>query len=106
MSRPLLYVCAPWRRRTPASIARTKTLCRKAADLGWLPLFGPWVFAWLDDAKPKDRAMGLELDMNMIEECVALMVVGETVTEGMAIELKAWTNKGGLVFQDDVGPPL
>lgn len=91
MTRPLLYVCAPFRTRTLDEARATHDAIALALRLGWAPIFGPLLLRdFLSDANEDERAMAIECDTTILAACTAFLVVGERVTEGMRHEMKAW----------------
>lgn len=90
--RPLLYVCAPWRERTPESLKETRAAISKAVALGWAPIFGPFLLPDLDDADEAQRETAFQCDLAILARCQGILVVGERMTPGMKREEAAWLN--------------
>lgn len=91
MTRPLLYLAHPIRRRTLADAARLTQAIARALELGWMPVAG-WLLLrdHLNDANEDERAIAIACDLSLLAACNAFLVVGERVTEGMRHELDAW----------------
>lgn len=98
--RPLLYVCAPWRRRTTESMRLVALTTQRALKLGWVPIFAPLLFQlaradglpMLDDELAHERAIALDCDRAIILRCDGFVVVreGAALSEGMRRDLDVW----------------
>jgi hypothetical protein len=90
-TRQLLYVCAPWRTRTPEEEAATTAAIRWALKWGWCPVWAPSLLApFLEDEDPDQRAVALRCAVALLAACDGVLVVGERRTDGMRYELEAW----------------
>lgn len=95
--RPLLYVTAPWRTRTPDEAAATDAAIRGALELGYFPVFSPYCLAptGLRDDVPAERELVLEADLALLDRCDAVLLVGGRLTDGMQRELWHWAQTRG-----------
>lgn len=95
MTRPLIYVAAPFKTRTMAEARATHDAIALAMRLGWAPVFTPLLFRdFLSDANEDERSIAIECNAPILAACHALLVVGERVTTGMAAELTWWRDAG------------
>lgn len=91
MTRPLLYIAAPWKTRTLAEASLTHYAIGKAMGLGWAPIFTPLLFRdFLSDANENERAIAIECNAPVLAACHAILTVGDRITSGMAAELAWW----------------
>lgn len=95
MSRPLLYVIAPYATRTPAEADRTDAAIRRGLELGWAPVFLPYVYRGiLRDDMPAEREVALLACEGVIDKADAALVVGERITAGMDRDLAYYERDG------------
>jgi len=87
--KPLIYVCSPLNGDRPKNQARAARYCRFVTQCHAIPI-APHLFftQFLDDALPEDRAMGLELGLNILTRCAQVWVFGEVISPGMQEELE------------------
>ena len=91
MSRPVLYVCAPYSTRTPDEAVDTLHAVRGAIERGYCPVFAPFMFErLLSDENPAQRATGIACGLTLLDHADAIVVVGERLTKGMRTELGRW----------------
>ena len=94
-----IFVCSPYRptaenlrcqkSQLEANIDRAKTACRILSTLGFLPLAPHLYFTqFLKDEEKKERETGMKLGLHWLEEADELWVSGDTVSEGMTVEIK------------------
>ena len=94
-----IFVCSPYRStandppcrkaQLEANIQRTKTACRILATMGVLPLAPHLYFTqFLKDEDAQERATGIRFGMEWLEAADEVWVFGETISEGMAAEIK------------------
>ena len=103
MSRPILYVCAPFSTRTPDEAVATNQAIVRAVELGWCPLYTPYHFdRFLRDGNPDERAAALECAFGLLDQADTVLVVGSRLTDGMRLELARW--RGSLAFWPDLHP--
>lgn len=93
-----IFVCSPYRplseteesRKTEleANIHRAKTACRILTTLGFMPLAPHLYFTtFLKDEEKREREYGIRLGLQWLEEADELWVFGDTISEGMAVEI-------------------
>lgn len=84
----LVAVIMPWNGDIPANSARAAAVCSEIQRDGDIPIFAPFVCAWLSDADPEDRAAGMEISRYLVVQCREAVVVGD-VTPGMIADIEA-----------------
>ena len=73
-----------------ANIADARLWVAAAARLGWAPLAPYLAFdGTFDDADPRDREIGLEVDLAVLRVCAEVWLCGETISSGMKVEAGA-----------------
>lgn len=95
----LIYVCTPYRASTPEELAENirlaKRVCKRVLSENYVPyaphLFFPW---FLDEDNPKDRKLGMDAGMKVLERCDGLYVSGPRISEGMAREIEKAASLG------------
>ena len=94
-----IFVCSPYRPTSKteecrkdelmANINRAKTACRILTTLGFLPMAPHLYFTqFLKDEDAQERATGIRFGMEWLEAADEVWVFGETISEGMAAEIK------------------
>ena len=94
-----IFVCSPYRPTSKteecrkdelmANINRAKTACRILTTLGFLPMAPHLYFTqFLKDEDAQERATGIRFGMQWLEAADEVWVFGETISEGMAAEIK------------------
>lgn len=91
VSRPILYVCAPFATRTTQEQLKTNRVRLAAMGMGWAPLFAPAALSdlGLEEGNKADRAASLDVAVSLLLRSTACVVVGKRVTAGMEMELRA-----------------
>lgn len=94
-----IFVCSPYRPisqdekcrkdELEANIRRAKMACRILSTLGFLPLAPHLYFTqFLKDEDAQERATGIRFGMEWLEAADEVWVFGESISEGMAAEIK------------------
>jgi len=91
----IIYVCSPYRGNPPYSAAQmahnlTKVgdYCKSVVYAGHTPIAPHLYFAgFLDDIDPVDRTIGMEMGCELLRICDAVWVFGDTISEGMEMEI-------------------
>ena len=94
-----IFICSPYqptandppcrKAQLEANIQRAKTACRILATMGVLPLAPHLYFTqFLKDEDAQERATGIRFGMQWLEAADEVWVFGETISEGMAAEIK------------------
>ena len=93
-----IFVCSPYRplseteesrkAELESNIRRAKTACRILTTLGFMPLAPHLYFtAFLKDEEKQERENGIQLGLRWLEEADEVWVFGDTISEGMAVEI-------------------
>lgn len=94
-----IFVCSPYRPTSKteecrkdelmANINRAKIACRILTTLGFLPMAPHLYFTqFLKDEDAQERATGIRFGMEWLEAADEVWVFGESISEGMAAEIK------------------
>ena len=82
---PTLYICSPWRTASLDEVGERWTAIKKAIDLGYAPIFAPWLYRSVADTE-----QALVLSRAWVSKCDAFLVVGDNITDGMKADIEAW----------------
>ena len=93
-----IFVCSPYRPlaemeesrkvELESNIHRAKTACRILTTLGFMPLAPHLYFTtFLKDEEKRERENGIRLGLRWLEEADEVWVFGDTISEGMAVEI-------------------
>ena len=87
----LIYVCSPYRGDTKAdvqrNVRRARAYCRLVCQRGGIPFAPHLLFTqFLNDCNPRQRRLGMEMGIQMLDLCDELWVFGAP-SEGMASEI-------------------
>ena len=93
-----IFVCSPYRplsgteksrkAELESNVFRAKTACRILTTLGFMPLAPHLYFTTiLKDEEKREREKGIRLGLQWLEEADELWVFGDTISEGMAVEI-------------------
>ena len=87
--RDKVYICSAFRGDTEANIRKTKEYCRWAATKCGVIAIAPHLLfpQFLDDCKDAERELGICFGLELLAECSALWYFGDSVTQGMVIEI-------------------
>jgi hypothetical protein len=85
----LIFVSSPYSGNVKENVANAKSYCKYVMDQGLIP-FAPHLFftQFLDDSNDTDRLMGLYAGMSMLERCDEFWMFGDTISDGMRLELQ------------------
>ena len=87
--RPLVYVCSVYSGDITTNIERVKKYCRFALEQGQIPLAPHLMFPlFMNDDDPVERELAIFMDVILLGKCDELWVFGDTISEGMAIEIE------------------
>lgn len=93
-----IFVCSPYRplseteesrkAELESNIHRAKTACRILTALGFMPMAPHLYFTtFLKDEEKRERENGIRLGLRWLEEADEVWVFGDTISEGMAVEI-------------------
>ncbi len=91
----LVYVASPYAGDIEQNVENAKAYCRYVMKQGYVPLASHLLYPqMLDDTNLKERQLGTQLGIELLERCNVLWVFGETVSSGMAAEIAAAEGSG------------
>lgn len=92
---PLVYIASPFAGDTEHNIERAKDFCRFAVSRGVMPLAPHLHYPqFMEDTDSEQRKLGLRFALILLSKCDELWVLGERISEGMAIEINKAQRKG------------
>ncbi len=83
----IVYLAHPLSGDWESNIASARRYAEEAARSGFVPV-APYLTLYGLLHEPADRALGLEIDLRMIDVCNELWLCGERLSSGMALELE------------------
>ena len=85
---PKVFICSPLRGDVYKNILYAKKYCRFAVESGYRP-FAPHLFfpRFLSDENEAERRLGIRMGKVFLDDCREIWWFGDTVTEGMQMEL-------------------
>ena len=90
VSEELTYIISPYAGDIEANVAFAICCCRTAIQQGHTPIAVHLLYPQiLDDQKPAEREIGLELGLNILRHCAAAWVCGTRISCGMESEIRA-----------------
>lgn len=102
--RPIVYICSTFAGNTEVNQEKARKYCRYAVDNGCIPI-APHIYfpQFMRDTYYGERELCLFMDTILLTKCAELWVFGETISQGMAIEIEKARHKGKLIrhFTED-----
>jgi len=98
--RPIIYVCSPFAK----DMVNTRRYCRYAVSRGYIPIAPHLYFPqFMVEGREKERKLTMFMNIVLLNKCSELWVFGETISEGMAIELERAKRKSKPIryFSED-----
>lgn len=87
--RPLVYVASAYSGNVTANLEKAKAYCRFALEQGQIPLAPHLMFPlFMNDDDPAERELAIFMDVILLGKCDELWVFGDSVSEGMAVEIE------------------
>ena len=87
--RPLVYVCSAYSGDVTTNTEQAKQYCRFALEQGQIPLAPHLMFPlFMNDDDPTERELAIFMDVVLLGKCDELWVFGETISEGMVVEIE------------------
>lgn len=85
---PKVFICSPLRGDVYKNILNAKKYCRFAVESGYIP-FAPHLFfsRFLSDENEAERRLVIRMGKVFLDDCREIWWFGDTVTEGMQMEL-------------------
>ena len=103
MRKRFIYICSPCRGDMERNITKAQGYCREAVELfpDVVPI-APHVYCtqFLDDTNPKERGLGMELGIALLDICSEIWVYGiDNPSEGMKTEIE-YAKEHGIPVRD------
>lgn len=101
------YICSPFRGNIKENTKKAAWYAAVLAKAGSVPLAPHLYFpTFLNENKPNERMLGIELGLELLETCDVICVFGFKITEGMKIELDYAREKGIPVclYDEEMNP--
>lgn len=87
--RPLVYVASAYSGDVTTNTEKAKQYCRFAMEQGQIPLAPHLMFPqFMNDDVPAERELAIFMDVILLGKCDELWVFGDSITEGMAVEIE------------------
>lgn len=91
-----IYVCSPYQGDTAKNIWYASASARFVLEAGYIPVAPHIYFThFMLDEWASDRELAMEMNHQLLSECMELWCFGNKITEGMAKELK-WAAELGI----------
>jgi len=85
----MVYICSPFSGDMDANRQKAIEYCRYAVECGAAPVAPHLLFPqFLDDTVPAERELGMNMGLELLDNCSALWVMGDTVSSGMKAEIE------------------
>lgn len=95
MFRPLVYIASPYAGDVFTNEQNVRHYCRFVLDQGCLPIAPHLYFpGFMDDDAPQERELALHMGLVLLTKCSELWVFGDTVSKGMAREIRKAKYRG------------
>lgn len=85
--KPIVYICAPYRGEKEKNVQRAVRYADYAYRHGAIPITPHLLFPFMTDSKQKHRKDAMFMDIVLLGKCNELWVFGETITDGMRVEI-------------------
>ena len=87
--RPLVYICSPYAGDVETNVRGARRYCQFAVEQKCIPIAAHLLFPqFLNDDDDEQRSLGLYMGCVLMGKCAEVWVFGETVSSGMAKEIK------------------
>ena len=92
---PWVYIASPLRGDIEGNIEKAKAYCRFAITKNVVPMCPHIYFTlFLNDNAEVERRIGMILGLQLLKRCKEVWVFGDTISEGMANEIKIAEKRG------------
>ena len=103
--RPIVYICSPYAGDVEGNVAAARKYSRFAMKRGYIPIAPHLLFPqFMNDSNPTERELGLFFGNAIMSKCSEVWVFGETISPGMAAEIKRarWKNYRLRYFTEEL----
>lgn len=95
MKKPLVYLASPYRGNRDQHEAFARMALYYAIQSGAVPIAPHLLYPQvLDDSLAEERALGITLDLALLNRCDALWLCGDEISAGMELELEEARKEG------------
>ena len=96
--RPLVYICSPYSGDVEENVKKAQEYCRFALNRSCIPIAMHLLLPqFMNDNNPKERDLALFIDLVIMGECQAVWVLGDRISDGVAIEIAKAKKRGQRV---------
>jgi len=89
MKKELVYIISPYAGDIERNVAFAIRSCRMAIQQGYVPIAVHLLYPQiLNDEDPIERAIGIDLGLNILPHCSCVWVCGTKISSGMAQEIR------------------
>ena len=93
--RPLVFICSPFAGDMEGNTKRAREYSRFAVSKDCIPIAPHLLFPqFLEETDPAGRELGISFGLVLQSMCREMWVFGDTVSKGMAVEIKKAGGRG------------
>lgn len=93
--RKMLYIASPLRGDVDRNVENAMRYCARAIEEGYIPVAPHAMYRGIfDDEIPEQRAVALQVGLQLLDQCEKMWVCGDRVSEGMRGEIARAEQKG------------
>lgn len=93
--RPLVFICSPFAGDMEGNTKRAREYSRFAVSKDCIPIAPHLLFPqFLEETDPAGRELGISFGLVLQSMCREMWVFGDTVSKGMAVEIKKAGERG------------
>lgn len=93
--RPLVFICSPFAGDMEGNMKRAREYSRFAVSKDCIPIAPHLLFPqFLEETDPAGRELGISFGLVLQSMCREMWVFGDTVSKGMAVEIKKAGERG------------
>lgn len=87
--RKIVFICSPFAGDIEGNIERAKRYGRFAVSEKVIPIIPHLMYPqFLYEDDPDERKLGIDMGLVLLSKCHEIWVFGETISKGMAVEIK------------------
>ena len=102
MAEKIIYICSPYRGNVAKNTETARKLCRQAALHGYTVICPHLLYPqFLDDTNRRERTVGIQSGLKLLELADAMLVGGGKISEGMCTEIRKARELGIPIFCTD-----
>lgn len=84
-----VYICSPFSGDVENNIRKAREYCRNAIEQDCLPIAPHLLYPQiLDDNNPKERKLGIQMGLEILDICDEIWVCGDIISNGMQNEIE------------------